>query len=214
MIGLLVVACLTLFSIRRSGPRFSDRPGSDSLQVLHEIPEFQLLDQAGAAFGAEQLRGRVWAANVIFTRCVTICPRITKSTTQLQHLTQDLGGRFHLVSFTADPEHDRPAVLAEFATQHGARPESWSFLTGDRPVIQATVVEGLRIHLADEVPSDDAAGDAPVADISHSPHFVLVDERMRVRGYYDSGEADAVLRLSRDARRLVLDLPGRGSDAS
>ncbi len=37
--------------------------------------------------------------------------------------------RIRLVSITIDPEHDTPAVLAEYAERFGA-PRGWSFLTG------------------------------------------------------------------------------------
>lgn len=201
MIGLCLAACLALFFIRKSGPRFSEEPGAPALPVLHEVPTFGFVDQGGGRFGTDQLRGRVWAAAVIFTRCASICPRITRDMVQLQHLTADLDGRFQLVSFSADPAHDTPEVLAAYAAETGARTGNWAFLTGDRTLIQQTVTGGLKLHLADEVE------DGPVPDIAHSPHLVLVDGGLRVRGYYDSGDADAMLRLSRDARRLARDLP-------
>ena len=35
-----------------------------------------------------------------------------------------------LVSFTVDPAHDTPAVLAEYGKHFGAKPGVWFFLTG------------------------------------------------------------------------------------
>jgi protein SCO1/2 len=43
-----------------------------------------------------------------------------------------LKGRLKLVSISFDPEHDTPAVLAEFAAKHDTDPAVWTWLTGDR----------------------------------------------------------------------------------
>ena len=42
-----------------------------------------------------------------------------------------------------------------------------------------------------------------IASITHGVHVVLVDGRGRIRGYYDSNDADALERLVSDARRLA-----------
>ncbi len=42
-----------------------------------------------------------------------------------------------------------------------------------------------------------------IASITHGVHVVLVDGRGRIRGYYDSNDADALERLVTDARRLA-----------
>ena len=38
-----------------------------------------------------------------------------------------------------------------------------------------------------------------VPNIMHGSHFVLVDRALRIRGYYDMNDADAVARVLRDA---------------
>src|SRR5437867_323243 len=45
--------------------------------VLFDAPKFKLTDQNGQAFGANELRGRVWIADFMFTRCTATCPRQT-----------------------------------------------------------------------------------------------------------------------------------------
>ena len=44
---------------------------------------------------------------------------------------------------------------------------------------------------------------APAGPVLHSARLALVDRRSRIRGYYDSGSAEAVQRLRRDARALL-----------
>jgi protein SCO1/2 len=41
-----------------------------------------------------------------------------------------------LVTITFDPGRDRPDVLAQYASQWNADPESWHFLTGDVADVQ------------------------------------------------------------------------------
>jgi protein SCO1 len=165
------------------------------LPVLGTLPDFHFRNQYGQDFGSDQLKGRVWVANFIFTRCPTECPRFTKQMFQLQHRGRGLGQAFHLVSFSVDPTHDTPEVLLGFARQYRVSPRAWTFLTGDPEAIKRTVVDGLKVSMG-KTPGTD---DDDLTSIFHGTHFVLVDSKMQIRGYYDSHEEDAVDRLLRDA---------------
>ena len=92
-----------------------------------------------------------------------------------------------LVSFTVDPQHDTPPVLAEYAQHFGAKPGVWFFLTG--PVDDAASSEPRRVH-AGQCRRDAGAFDALRPD----------RPRGAVRGYYQSSDEDAVPRLIADAR--------------
>src|SRR5690348_10031558 len=48
------------------------------LPVLGTLPEFRFTNQYGQPFGSQELKGQVWIANFIFTRCPTVCPRFTE----------------------------------------------------------------------------------------------------------------------------------------
>ncbi len=165
--------------------------------VLGTVPHFALTDANGRVFDSDQLEGKVWVANFIFTRCPTICPVFTQKMAQLQHRGRQLGETIHLVSFTVDPEHDTPEVLLQYAKAQKASPRIWSFLTGSREALTKTVVDGLKVHMAKEGPADD------LMSYGHGGHFVVVDGKMRVRGYYDSSEKDAVDDILRDVALLV-----------
>ena len=160
--------------------------------VLGTVPEFRLVDQTGAPFGPERLAGRVWIADFVFTRCPDVCPRMTE---RLVGAQRALGDRADLVSFSVDPAYDTPDRLAAFARDHGAASPRWHFLTGDSRQIQEAVLRGFRIAFSRD--SDD------VASITHGMHVVLVDAHGRIRGYYDSSDAEAMERLVVDARRLA-----------
>jgi len=160
--------------------------------VLGTVPAFRLVDQTGAPFGPGQLAGRVWVADFVFTRCPDVCPRMTE---RLAGVHRALGDQADLVSVSVDPAYDTPERLADFARAHGAESPRWHFLTGDSRGFQDSVLRGFKIAFSRD--SDD------VASITHGVHVVLVDGRGRIRGYYDSNDADALERLVQDARRLA-----------
>lgn len=160
--------------------------------VLGTVPDFRLVDQTGTPFGPERLKGRVWIADFVFTRCPDVCPRMTE---RLAGVQRALGERVDVVSVSVDPEYDTPARLAAFAQANGVRSPRWHFLTGDSQGIQESVLRGFNVAFSRETED--------IATLTHGVHVVLVDGRGRIRGYYDSNDADAVERLLTDARRLA-----------
>jgi len=164
--------------------------------VLGTVPDFRLVDQSGAPFDPARLVGRVWIADFVFTRCPDVCPRMTE---RLVGVQRTLGDRVDLVSVSVDPTYDSPDRLLAFARAHGADSPRWHFLTGDSRQIQGTVLRGFRVAFQRD--SDD------VATLTHGVHVVLVDGRGRIRGFYDSGDPEALERLVADARWLA-DRPG------
>jgi protein SCO1/2 len=165
--------------------------------VLGTLPPFELVDESGRPFGSRDLAGRVWVASFVFTRCETVCPRITGQVARIQERTRGLGPALHLVSFSVDPDHDTPERLAEYARAHRANPRVWTFLTGPASAVQETVERGLRVSMG-----KDPADPSP-AGVSHGTHLVLVDGGGRIRGYYDPESPGAVGRIVRDAALLA-----------
>ena len=102
-----------------------------------------------------------------------------------------------LVSFSVDPERDTPQALAIYAEKYRADPKRWFFLTGRRDRIVRLVQDGFHLAVA-AIPNDaDSSGTIP-----HSSRFVLVDKQGTIRGYYDSRDLDALVRLKNDIDAL------------
>ena len=160
--------------------------------VLGTVPDFRLVDQTGAPFGPDRLKGRVWIADFVFTRCPDVCPRMTE---RLVGVHRALGERADVVSVSVDPTYDTPERLAAFARANGAESPRWHFLTGSSQHVQEAVLRGFNVAFSRE--SED------IATLTHGVHVVLVDGRGRIRGYYDSKDQDALERLVADARRLA-----------
>jgi protein SCO1 len=176
------------------------RPRPEPLPDLGALPAFTFTRQDGRPFGLQQLQGRPFVANFIFTRCPTICPLFSKKMAALQGRTKDAGARLALVSFSVDPTYDTPERLAAYARKYGADEARWSFLTGDYAQLKDTIVGGFKISMGRETPDE-----SDVMGIFHGTHFVLVDAGGHIRGYYDSNDAEATERLVQDAARLVQD---------
>lgn len=160
-----------------------------ALPSYSTVPGFTLTDQSGAEFhSASTLKNTVWIADFIYTTCPGPCPRMSS---QMHSIETALAGQpVKLVSFTVDPDHDTPPVLAEYAGHFGANPAVWSFLTGDRATLQ---------HLCRDV---FFLGNVD-GTLEHSTRFILIDRAGRVRGYYESPDQDVVPRLIADAKTLI-----------
>jgi protein SCO1/2 len=173
------------------------RAATPPLPVLGTLPDFRLTDQEGQPFGSTELRGYVWMAGFIFTRCPTICPAITARMGKIQKRARGIEEGFRLVSFSVDPTYDTPARLAEYARAHKARPRMWKMLTGPLGAMKSTVEEGLKIAMGTP------EGEQDFASLFHGTHFVLVDRDLRIRGYYDSSAPDVEDQLLHDATMLI-----------
>jgi protein SCO1/2 len=115
-------------------------------------------------------------------------------------LQEEFAGKpdLQLVSFSVDPERDTPEALTTYAARYRADTKRWYFLTGQRDRILRLVQEGF--HLAVAALPD---GSEPSGTIPHSPRFVLIDKQARIRGYYDSRELEAFVRLKNDIETLT-----------
>jgi protein SCO1 len=166
-----------------------------ALPVLGAVPAFHLLDDRGAPYTNEAMLGHVTVVDFIFTRCPSSCPRLTARMGELQsRLARDHSGA-RLVSFSVDPENDTPAVLSAYATQAGADPARWSFVTGPVNDVMRAAVEGFKVSAAKVWMG---AGDY---DVTHGNWFVLTDRAGAIRGYYPTEETADFERLVRDAER-------------
>jgi|CXWL01.1.fsa_nt_gi protein SCO1/2 len=170
------------------------RSRPEELPLLGIVPIFELTERSGAQASLDDLLGRPFVVDFVFTRCKLACPTLT---TRMAKIGGDLreGEEFRRVSISVDPEHDTPAALAAFATKFGA-PTTWWFLTGEPDAIHGLVSDGFRLAL------EPATGD-PANPIGHSNRFVLVDGLGRIRGYYDGLDLAQVRQLDRDLVRLV-----------
>jgi cytochrome oxidase Cu insertion factor (SCO1/SenC/PrrC family) len=195
--GLGVAVILGILGLHQLVNAFMSRGRAAELPRHGRVPDFAFTSERGRPVAARDLEGTTWVADFIFTRCGGYCPLMSERMGVLaSSLKDEPGVRF--VSFDVDPEHDSLADLATYSRQHRADPERWAFLRGDRRAVRALAGEGFKLAIM-----DGHAGDPE--PILHSSHFVLVDARREIRGYYDGLEAPSFEKLLADARRLARD---------
>jgi protein SCO1/2 len=163
-------------------------------------PSLALIDHTGAEVTPDSLRGKVIIADFVFTRCDNICPMLSAKMRRVQDQTADVADAVKLVSFSVDPAHDTPAVLATYAADFHADATRWRFATsprGDRADL-AAIAEALMSPMQD-------AGLAPsgAPTIVHSNYFFLIDKHLELRAFYDADDAPKMEKMLIQARRLA-----------
>jgi protein SCO1/2 len=158
----------------------------ETLPVYAQVADFSLTNQDGAAASLADLRGRVWIADIIFTRCPGPCLRMTRQMKELQDALPK-EAQTKLISLTTDPDYDTPAILKLYGERNGADPSRWTFLTGTKQEIGNLATGSLKLSAVAIKPEDRASA----TDLwVHSTIFVLVDKRGQLRGIYQTGGDD------------------------
>lgn len=189
-----VVTAALLFWLRQIQVNaLSSRP----LAAYGVVPGFELVNQDGQPFGSQQLSGKIWIADFIFTTCPGPCPIIS---TRMSELQKPLAkSDVHLVSFSVDPEKDTPEVLRVYADKLRKEPLRWDFLTGPIATIASLSRDGFKLGISE--------GEQPESGPIHSTRFVLVDRHGSIRGYYDALAPDGVTKLLADTNHLLREQP-------
>jgi protein SCO1/2 len=159
------------------------------LPVMGQVPEFQLTAQDGQPFDSKALAGHIWVADFIYTTCPGPCPMMSSTMHQIQTQTSGEMSGVRFVSFTVDPKHDTPPVLAEYAKHFKFEAGRWFFLTGDEAKLNDLGLHTFKLNSVD-------------GNLTHSTRFVLVDGKGRIRGYYITGNDGFMPKLMHDIRQL------------
>jgi protein SCO1/2 len=166
-------------------------PRLQPLPVYMALPEVKLTDQDGRTFDLNQTRGKIVVLSPIYTHCPDICPLTTAKMKQIQERVQTTGlsSQIQLVTFTVDPERDRPEVLKRFAENFDFDPSNWVFLTGTSDQIHV-LIKGLglyveRVYYVDGTPVPETSLPHPAADtpylVNHTDRLFLIDRQGNVR---------------------------------
>lgn len=156
------------------------------LPVLFQVPPFTLTNEQGRLFHSDDLRGKVWVADIVFTHCAGPCPRMTQRVAELQAAIPS-DKPVHFVTLTTDPENDTPAVLSTYARRFGATPERWHFLTGSKQQIAEVAVRGLKLTA---LPKEPEKMENPKDLFIHSTILIVIDKRGRARASIETEPAE------------------------
>ncbi|MEB1806213.1 MAG: SCO family protein [Bacillaceae bacterium] len=154
----------------------------DLTAVELSIIPFTAVNQSGETVTHEDLRGTPWIANMVFTRCPTVCNLMTPNFRVLQYALEEEGLDVKMVSFTVDPEYDNPERLNKYGVNNDADFSRWMFLTGFSEEEITAIANQSFQTIVQPLPDGE--------DIMHGTSFYLVDEEGNVIRSYDGLKAD------------------------
>ncbi|RSD26328.1 SCO family protein [Mesobacillus subterraneus] len=143
----------------------------------YPIEDFTFTNQDGKSFGKEDLKGKVWVADFIFTNCADVCPPMTANMAKLQDMIKEEGLKdVEIVSFSVDPTVDSPEVLKDYGNKFSVDFSNWSFLTGySQEEIEQFALESFKALVKKPESGD---------QVIHGTDFYLVDQNGNMRKYY------------------------------
>ena len=158
------------------------------VKKYHTIADFSLINQNGKTVTQDTYNDKIYVADFFFTTCQTICPIMTDHMVILQNKLKD-DPDVMLLSHTVTPKIDSVAQLKRYALNKGVLDTKWNLVTGDKKEIYELARKS---YLAVK-----SYGDGGDYDMIHTENFILVDQKKRIRGYYDGTlEEDIELLLS------------------
>jgi heme o synthase len=159
-------------------------------------PDFRMTERSGKTVTRDDLKGKVWIASFVFTRCSGPCPQVSATMARLQKEFKDVPD-VRLVTFTVDPDRDTPNELREYAARYQADPERWLFLTGlPEMELHALLKDGFKVS------AQRSKSPLPGEDFDHSSRLALVDKQGIIRGYFDGLRSSS---LSKDEANAMFE---------
>ena len=161
----------------------------------HRIGDFDLIDQWGNKADSSLLQGKIYVADFFFTTCPTICIDMGANFQRIQETYRD-EDRFHLVSHTVMPEIDTVEVMHAYGERMGAIKGKWHLLTGEKRELYRMARREYFAVMEQGTSFDEH-------DFIHTENVILVDEKKRIRGFYDGTSDLDIDRLIGDIQILL-----------
>lgn len=168
---------------------FKDSQAVKELPEIGNVPQFEFTNSDGNIVTLDNLKGKVWVADFIFTTCTMACPMMTGNM-NIVHKKFKKNDNVRLVSISVYPEFDTPEVLKNYASQYDADTEKWLFLTGKEDAVKDIIRDGFKIGDYEDI-------------IFHSEKFALVDKKGIIRAYYNGMKSEDMKQLKKDIDVLL-----------
>ena len=154
---------------------------------------FRMKTQGGDTYTNTDWEDKIVVVDFFFTSCATICPDMTENLLKVQKAFAE-DENVIISSFSVDPENDSASVLADYALRYNVQGEQWQFLTGNKQEIYLLARTQFKVVATE--------GDGGSGDFIHTEKFVLLDQKKKIRGYYDGTSNQEVKQLIRDIKKL------------
>ena len=159
----------------------------------HTIADFSFVNQNGDTITQKNYEGKIYVADFFFTTCGSICPKMSTNLAGVQKAVLN-NPKVMLLSHTVFPEVDSVSVLKAYAVKYGVVDSKWNLVTGDKKEIYKMARQS---YLAVKLGRPNQ-----LYDMVHTENFVLVDQKRRVRGFYDGTNPEEIKRLLDDIEFL------------
>ena len=166
-----------------------NNPFKKELPIIKDSPIFQLVDQDNIIFTDQEFYGKITVLDFMFTQCMGPCPVMSNN---MKTLYEDFreNPNVQFVSITVDPENDDQKILKDYSRIQGVDDSRWSFLTGNIDSIKNICQDGFLLF-ADNLPA------------GHSVKFILIDDKKRIRKYYNGMDLNEIRIIREDIKNLL-----------
>jgi protein SCO1/2 len=206
-VGLLFVIFISIYSLmnRKNLPVITPRDVNpelvDSLVqhigYNHKIAPFTFTNQNGKAITNKDYEGKIYVVDFFFTTCQTICPKMTDNMVWLQDKIKE-NPKVKLLSHTVFPDEDTVEVLKEYAKEKGVIDSKWNLVTGNQNEIYKIARQSYLVVKT--------GNPEEMYDMVHTENFVLVDQKGRIRGFYNGLNIDKEVKGEKNLTQLVEDI--------
>jgi len=159
----------------------------------HTIDNFSFTNQNGKTITEKDYEGKIYVADFFFTTCPSICVPMGENMAWLQSQIKD-NPKVMLLSHSVMPDVDTPEVLKAYALKKGVIDSKWNLVTGDKKDIYYIARKS---YLAVKTTNS-----SELYDMVHTENFILVDQKKRIRGFYDGTNLEEVKKLLEDIKFL------------
>lgn len=166
--------------------------------MSENVRDFSFINQEEEALSLEDLKGKWWIADFIFTNCETVCLPMTSNMSALQDALAEEDIDVQLISFSVDPDYDSPTVLKDYGESYEANFSNWSFLTGyDFDTIKELSVKSFRAPVLEPESGSN--------QVTHDTRFFLVTPEGKVVKGYDGVNSESMKEILEDLKSLKND---------
>ena len=173
-------------------------------EIINDLQdsEYQLLDiDSNEVIFPSMIENKVSVVGYIFTNCPDICPLTTNNMRIIQEkLNPEFKDQIEFISISFDPEVDNPGVLRKFVEIRNLDLTNWSFLTGEKNIIDDLMREvGVIAFIGDSTTFSDGS---KTYYYTHTDRIQLIDQDGRIRKNYKGSEIN-IDEIVNDVKQLV-----------
>ena len=187
---------LSLLSCNNPTLPYFGIPGTskEGEQIPHTVKPFEFTNQDNQPITQDYLKGKITVVDFFFSTCPSICPIMTRNMAKVQQ-EWSKNNTVQFLSHTVDPKTDTPEKLKRYAKRNNANTENWHFVTGEKEKLYSAGVYSYLVSASEDVL-------AP-GGFLHSELFILVDEKLHIRGVYDGTNDKDIHRLNSEIKTLL-----------